>query len=396
MSGEDAVEVAEDPSDEAVDDLDPTKISEAVVFSADWTTETIVEQLRKENIGLSPRFQRRDAWSRARKSRLIESLVLGLPVPQIVLAEVAEQRGKYLVLDGKQRLLSLLQFWGLGVGPNNEFPLSGLEVRDDLKGKRYKQLVEDPAHADDLAALQNQTVRTVVIRNWPSQAFLHLVFLRLNTGSVGLSPQELRQALKPGPFTDRIDDAAIGSDALKTLLKLSGPDPRMRDVEILARHLSFSLFIEGYPGRMKAFLDRSFERLNAEWADYEVRVAQEVEEFDSAVFALIKILGLGKVARKPGSRFFNRAVFDALAFYLRNKPIRQWAIENSGEVVSLYDRLFTANEKFREAIESDTAGVPNTVTRLAEFGEALRAVSGLTFPVPRRAQGNKIAFAGFE
>jgi hypothetical protein len=78
------------------------------------------------------------------------------------------QRGKYLVLDGKQRLLSLLQFWGLGEGANNEFALSGLEVREDLKGKRYKQLVEDPAHADDLAALQNQTVRTVVIRNWPS------------------------------------------------------------------------------------------------------------------------------------------------------------------------------------------------------------------------------------
>ncbi|MCH8816081.1 MAG: DUF262 domain-containing protein, partial [Chloroflexi bacterium] len=189
MSEEDAVEVTEDPSDELVDDLDPSKISEAVVFSSDWTTETIVEQLRKGNIGLSPRFQRRDAWNRARKSRLIESLILGLPVPQIVLAETQEKRGKYLVLDGKQRLLSLLQFWGIGEGANNKFPLSGLEVREDLKGKRYEQLENDPAHADDLAALQNQTVRTVVIRNWPSQSFLHLVFLRLNTGTVGLAPQ---------------------------------------------------------------------------------------------------------------------------------------------------------------------------------------------------------------
>ncbi len=270
MSEEDAVEVTEDPSDELVDGLDPSKISEAVVFSSDWTTETIVEQLRKGNIGLSPRFQRRDAWNRARKSRLIESLILGLPVPQIVLAETQEKRGKYLVLDGKQRLLSLLQFWGIGEGANNKFPLSGLEVREDLKGKRYEQLENDPAHADDLAALQNQTVRTVVIRNWPSQSFLHLVFLRLNTGTVGLAPQELRQALKPGPFTDYVDDAAIGSEALKSLLKLSAPDPRMRDVEFLARHISFSFFIEDYAGRMKAFLDHSFERLNAEWPEYEV------------------------------------------------------------------------------------------------------------------------------
>ena len=395
MSDDKPIEVDDEPGDELVDDLDASRISEAVVFSSDWTAQTIVEQLRKGNISLSPRFQRRDAWNRARKSRLVESLVIGLPVPQIVLAEAKEQRGKYLILDGKQRLLSLLQFWGLGEGTNVGFPLSGLDVRDDLRGKRYEDLA-DPIHADDLAALQNQTVRTVVIRNWPSNAFLHLVFLRLNTGSVGLSPQELRQALKPGPFTDYVDDAAVESEGLKSLLRLSAPDPRMRDVEILARHLSFSFFLNDYRGRMKSFLDHCFEVFNDSWATYQSPLAERVEGFDRAVLALIDALGAENVARKPGSRSFNRAVFDALALYTSHAPVCDWVRGNPGSMKSLYNSLFLENEDFRVAIESDTAGVPNTVKRLAEFGTALRSASGLDVPIPRRTGDNRIEFFGFE
>ncbi|MGN6930399.1 DUF262 domain-containing protein, partial [Neisseria sp. P0015.S010] len=76
----------------------------------DWTTETIIRQIEKGNIILNPDFQRRDAWNKKKKSQFIESLILGLPIPQIVLAESKDQKGKYIVLDGKQRLLSLRQF----------------------------------------------------------------------------------------------------------------------------------------------------------------------------------------------------------------------------------------------------------------------------------------------
>jgi Protein of unknown function DUF262 len=81
----------------------------AVVTGTDWTTETVVSQLKRGNIQLDPRFQRRDAWKRDRKSRFIESLIVGLPIPQIVLAESKRERGRFIVLDGKQRLLSILQ-----------------------------------------------------------------------------------------------------------------------------------------------------------------------------------------------------------------------------------------------------------------------------------------------
>ena len=83
----------------------PLSFDDAVIWGTDWTTETINRQLLKGNIDLFPKFQRRDAWSNRDKSKFIESLILGLPIPQIILAEKSGAKGKYIVIDGKQRLI---------------------------------------------------------------------------------------------------------------------------------------------------------------------------------------------------------------------------------------------------------------------------------------------------
>ena len=77
------------------------------VASRDWTVDTIVRQVEQENIDLDPAFQRRNAWRDHRRSRLIESFILGFPVPQLVLAENPRRRGTFIVIDGKQRLLTV-------------------------------------------------------------------------------------------------------------------------------------------------------------------------------------------------------------------------------------------------------------------------------------------------
>jgi Protein of unknown function DUF262 len=228
--------------------LTPNTVA-AVVTGTDWTTETVVTQLERGNIQLNPRFQRRDAWKRDRKSRFIESLIVGLPIPQIVLAENKRERGKFIVLDGKQRLLAILQFWGLGNGDNNAYTLSSLTLREDLKGRSFEELSTGGEYQAEYNSLCNQAIRTVVIRNWKDTNFLHTVFLRLNTGSVNLSPQELRQALLPGKFSDHIDDVAGNSPGLRELLHISDPDPRMRDTEILARFLALRFFADKISGK---------------------------------------------------------------------------------------------------------------------------------------------------
>ena len=213
---------------------------QAVIWGTDWTTDTIVNQLNKGNIDLNPKFQRREAWTGPRKSKFIESLILGLPIPQIILAERKEKKGTYIVIDGKQRLLSIRQFFSK---PNDaDFPqlkLTSLDSLNIINQHSFVDLQTNPGLEDYATAIENQTIRTIVIKNWPNEAFLYNVFLRLNTGSLPLAPQELRQALHPGPFIDFADDFSIQSEQIKKTLNLKKPDYRMRDVELVIRFYSF-------------------------------------------------------------------------------------------------------------------------------------------------------------
>ncbi|MFM6366846.1 MAG: DUF262 domain-containing protein, partial [Dolichospermum sp.] len=137
---------------------------------------TILDQLIRNNIQLTPRFQRRDAWDITLKSRFIESLILGFPVPQIVLA-ATQEKGKFIVLDGKQRLLTILQFYGRSDKniQNNAFALRNLEFRRDLIGKTYEDIRSDLFLSRDIDNLDNQTIRTMVLRNIKDENFLYKI-----------------------------------------------------------------------------------------------------------------------------------------------------------------------------------------------------------------------------
>lgn len=250
---------------------------------------------------------------------------------------------------------------------------------------------------DDLNSLLNQPIRTVVIRNWSSIAFLHLVFLRLNTGSVKLSPQELRQALFPGPFSNWVDSAASNSPGIKALLNLKEPDYRMRDIEILARYLAFRFFLENYSGRMREFLDNAFKSFNDEWDKYEPLLTNALKDLEETFSILHKVFG-PKLARKPETRQFNRAIFDVLSFYAQQEKVRHFMTKNISDLKASYEKMFD-DSNFRAAIERDTAGVPNTVKRLAMWGEQLNTLSGFNLPIPsllnQKDGMQKIAFSGF-
>jgi hypothetical protein len=284
------------------------------------------------------------------------------------------------VLDGKQRLLSLLRFTESADNRDLGFGLSNLEIRPDLARKKYYHFTHDPTLAADRDQFLNFTLRTVIIRNWPNTEFLHQVFLRLNTGSVTLSSQELRQAMAPGEFTTFADDYSATSEPIQSLLGRDSADPRMRDVELLVRHIAFKRHLEEYRGRLKAFLDDVCIKENRTWETQSQAVQQAAEQFDVAIRALSDIFG-EKLARKPESRAFNRAIFDALSYYASDRRIRERMVENRDAVQLAYDSVFQ-NQRFVEAVESDTAGLPNTAARLHTWGEALRNAVNIDMQIP--------------
>lgn len=386
----------EDPSEEGEDDLAPADlraIEQTAVYSSDWTAETIVSQLRRGNIELSPSFQRRDAWRDDRKSAFIESLFLGLPIPQIVLAERKDRRGGFLVIDGKQRLTAL---WRFAAEPGDELEslrLTGLQVRKDLNGLTLTDMEDKSGLKDDVAFFHNQTIRTVVLRAWPDDDFLYRVFLRLNTGSVKLAPQELRQALIPGPFVRFVEDRSGESRAIQRALNLKAPDFRMRDAELLVRYYAFANFLPRYTGNLKEFLDDTCRRLNKKWPEHEERIREDSERCDRAIETTFGIFGDDAFRRWNGTRYegrFNRAIFDVMTYYFRRPSVSRAAETRKRAVVDAYQRLSEDDPDFVEAVQSTTKTIPATHRRLAKWGEVLSAVIDEEVEIPELGDDNRI------
>jgi Protein of unknown function DUF262 len=376
------------------------EISEIIVAGTDWTTATILDQLVRENIQLNPRFQRRDAWNIIRKSRFIESIILGFPIPQIVLASNDKERGKFIVLDGKQRLLTILQFYGRSQTENNGFALKGLEFRPDLNGCKYDSIKSDLILNPVIDDLDNQTIRTIVIRNWHSESFLYKIFLRLNVESTPLSPQELRQALHPGEFISFLDDHSVKSQILKKIFKSKVSDFRMRDVELLLRYVGFHYFLSDYRGNLKSFLDNTCEKLNKNWDKSENNVKYQINQFENGVETTIDIFGERNFSRtwlaNSGSyrRQFNRAILDVMVFYFSDETIRNSAITNKLAVEAAFKKLCSSqNNGFRESIEGTTKNVRETCNRLSLWGNALLEVLDVDFNIPELVE-NRIIFNG--
>lgn len=374
---------------EGEDDLAPVRPerSQAVVTSTDWTTETIVRLFERSTIELDPSFQRRDAWAPVRKSRFIESLMMGLPIPQIVLAEKKAKPGQFIVIDGKQRLLALQQFAGAHGGSRAPaLVLTGLSSLKDLNGKSYDQLAADARYADHLEAFRNQPIRAVVVKNWQDENFLYLVFLRLNTGSVPLAPQELRQALHPGPFLVFANTRSADSTGIQASLKITKPDFRMRDVELMIRFYGFKEFMEYYRGSMKSFLDKTCGDLNARWATHEQPLRSMADELDKAIAESMKVFPKGKLFAlwlKTGYEGrFNRTVFDVFTFYLSDPRVRRAVAGKHRKLRSMFERLCEENEPFLQSLQVTTKSLGSVHARFSIFGQALSRLTKLKLQAP--------------
>jgi len=361
----------EDEDDFAVDwNLN---LQDSVMSGSDWTTETIITQIDKGNINLNPVFQRRSAWTDKRKSKFIESIIMGFPIPQIVLAQTRQQRGKFVVLDGKQRLLALKCFTETNDDSEyRRFKLRGLEVRKDLNGLYWSDLSNDAKFAEDMANFENHTIRTIVIKNWPNEDFLYHVFLRLNTGSVQLSPQELRQALHPGDFTNFLTVYSESMPSLRKIFKNQEPDFRMRDVELLIRFIGFKYFIADYRGNLKSFLDSVCQRLNAAWQSERVNIEADLREFEITHDYFVSAFGDGAYSKFTAHGYekkFNRAIFDVLYFYFIRTDVRTRI--PPAELKALFEALCLSDQEFVRAIEQTTKSISSTSIRFGKFGQTL-------------------------
>ena len=349
-----------------------------MVWGTDWTAETIVSQIKKGQIDLRPKFQRREAWDDKRKSAFIESVIAGLPIPQIILAEKKDKKGAYIVIDGKQRLISLRRFFSNA--NDNDFPslkLKGLELLPDLNNKTYEDICEDAVLSDYISQVENQPIRTIVIKNWPNEEFLYNVFLRLNTGSLPLSTQELRQALHPGPFLDFCDEFSMLSQPIQAILHIDAPDYRMRDIELVVRFFSFKYFITEYPGNLKYFFDNSVNRLNKYWQQQEDNIVRDADLLNSAISLCISIFGKYPFRKWKNGAFdtrFNRAIYDIMVYYFTDPEIYILAQQKLQDIKAAFIDLCSNDALFLSSFEFSTKNIEPTQYRFRIWGEKLSSI----------------------
>lgn len=362
--------------------LTAAQIGEMVLMPTDWTVGVLVDLLQRGKIDLQPKFQRRVAWNPAKMSKFIESLFLSLPVPQVVLAEI--KPGNYIVIDGKQRLSSLM-FFAISDQAGGTLRLNGCEYRVDLNKKTIQELRGNDQFLDDLDRFESQTIRTTVIKRWPSEDVLYLLFLRLNQVSVTLSPQELRRAMHPGEFYNWLDDWTSSSKALLHILPKI-PDFRMRDMEIALRFLAFYFGYKDYSGNMKTFLDDTSKFLSSNWPEQKSGAEAALSEMNAAILATEKIFGRDCFKVWASDRFQptkNRAVFDIMTFYFANETLRDRALSRAEAVVSAFKGLSSDDPMFVRFLQSSTKTVEATSGRFEKWGKALSAAIEMPVEIPR-------------
>ena len=177
-------------ANEQVEPLDLTADDRKLVTQPyDLGVKSLSQDIDQGRINLSIEYQRKYVWDTGKASRLIESLLLNVPIPVCYFAE--DESGSYEVIDGLQRLTTIRRFL------DGDLTLAGLSVLTELEGKLFADLAPR-----DQRRLENRTIRCIVITEDSNPDIKFDVFERLNTGAAMLTAQELRNSVYRGPLND--------------------------------------------------------------------------------------------------------------------------------------------------------------------------------------------------
>ncbi len=229
-------------------------------YPSDFTLQIIHKMWHERGIEI-PEFQREFVWKIQQSSLLIESFLLGLPVPPVFF--YIDEENKNLVIDGQQRILSCVYFFDGYFGEESihgrrqVFRLAGLDERSPYHNLRYPDLSES-----DQRKLQNAVLRAINVRQLsPSRenTSIYHIFERLNTGGTALKPQEIRNCVFRGDFAKLIK--TLNEDKnWRNIMGKPTKDKHQRDVELVLRVFALSRTWEKYDKPMKEYLNVSMKK----------------------------------------------------------------------------------------------------------------------------------------
>ena len=337
-----------------------------------------VGELRSEketgDLIVSPNFQRHYVWDRQKATNLIESALLGIPIPVIYLAE--ENDGRRSVIDGQQRLTSFFSFIDGKFPDGKDFRLGNMQVFTEHKGKKYSELPGDVQRR-----ISKYVLRTITLKKESDPELRFNVFERLNTGAVALNDQELRNCIYRGPYNELLKELANYPD-FKEIIGIEGNERRMLDVELVLRFTAFlNITYLNYRTPIKSFLNeemRNNQNLSPEKAD-------KIKAAFKNILTLIKSMLGPKAFRRFNAgtadqinggwepKRFNASLYDVLMFGFANKD-KNLVMRNLDAIREAYIDLMTNNAEFCESIERSTSSQQAVKKRFDLWRQRLDAI----------------------
>lgn len=260
-------------SDDLLNERYATGAVRIVTEQARYPLPQIPQMVASSDYKLNPEFQRRHRWDPIKKSRLIESFIINVPIPPVFLYEVGY--AKYEVMDGLQRLSAISDFY------ENKLTLEGLEEWPELNGRTYATLPDAVRRGVDRRYLSSVVLLQETAKD-PKEAerLKQLVFERINSGGVSLSDQEGRNAIYDGKMNRLCLKLSRHPSLCSTwgipapdADEIAGGDPRtevrehpiyrrMDDVELVLRFFAYRQRLLNQDGPLKTFHDRYLQQAN--------------------------------------------------------------------------------------------------------------------------------------
>ncbi|WP_417484803.1 DUF262 domain-containing protein [Maricaulis salignorans] len=354
-------ELAEPNLEHIADPFNPLdiKISRRVI-----TVEQIVRRIRHHEIDLAPDFQRRArVWDIIRKTRLIESVLLRIPLPVFYFSE--SDSDEWQVVDGLQRLTTLSDFMG---ADDHKFKLRGLEYLSEYEGFHYEELPRSIIRRIDETELNVNIIEF----GTPDEVMFN-IFRRLNTGGMTLNAQEIRHAINPGHarnFLLNLAESREFLDATDGSIK----DHRMAARELALRYLAFTItpHFEYESADLHGFLNHAMRLLNGSnrealaslEAQFKLSMVRSKSLFGNQAFRKPSL-------EQPGRNPINRALFESVAVGVGKISDERFQniMHHRDEFFQQYLDLFRFEEEFIASISQSTGSISRVHTRFETINQ---------------------------
>jgi Protein of unknown function DUF262 len=308
----------------------------------------------KKKYILNPEYQRRKRWNNRRKSLLIESFIMNVPIPPIFLYEI--EYAVYEVMDGLQRLTAIDEFY------KGKFVLEGLEYWQELNGRKYQDLPQNVKAGIDRRYLSSVILLAETAKDKESADFLKkIVFGRLNSGGEKLTPQELRNALFNGnfnqlclklakndifrklwhfPFEHEVEDLLLKSE--QELIKEGKYTPivvdayrRMDDVELVLRFFAYNRVKHLRGSTLERFLDQCLKDTNSVSADDLLQLEQQFVDTITLIYEIFGTKAFVTPDRMTRSRTPTKMIYDPLMqSFAQHLQYKDQLLKHKAEIVN--------------------------------------------------------------